>query len=166
MSRVEDADGHVIATELDLAEASVAARAAGDTGPLLIQELTFAIDFSDLGSGATDAISITGFPANAIPIAAAVEVDTAFTVGGGDTTGLTLQIGDAGDPDGKLAALDLVGVAAGWTAHAPGVEHPSFEKAWSPEALFTATGGSTELDHVDAGALTVHIWYVLPNLAS
>lgn len=166
MAKYNDREGMQVACDLDLSEATVPARAAGDTGPLLIQEFRDTIAFGDLGSGATDAIALSGFPANALILGAAIEVDDAWTVGGGDTTGLTAELGDAGVTDEQLAALDLVGVSAGWAAHAPGSKSSRFESAWSPEVLFTATGGSTELDHVDAGALTVHIWYALPNLAS
>lgn len=169
MAVYEDTDGMVVATELDLSEASVPARAAGDTGPLLIQEYTATVDFDDLGSGAADEIALAGFPANALVLGAAIEVDDAWTSGSGNTTGLTAALGDgaAGDPDGQLAALDLIGVAAGWTAHLHGVEHSRFEKAWAPALTFAAVGGGSEdLDDIDAGSLTVHVWYVLPNLAS
>lgn len=124
------------------------------------------VAYTDLGSGATDTIAFDPLPTFSIPLFAGAQVTTAWTVGGGNTTGLTLQIGDAVDPDELRAAGNLVGLSAGHIAVATmanGANHfvPDIEiAAYAPELLFTATGGDTELDHVDAGALTACVWFI------
>jgi hypothetical protein len=117
--------------------------------------------FSDLGSGASDAIDITGFPTNAIYLGTSVEIDTAFA-GEAD---LAMQIGfTGGDTDALVGSTNLNAVAAGWLAITAGVVHAgTFAADWVTDnlaILFTAT----ELDDVTAGGLTVHIHYALPTL--
>lgn len=123
----------------------------------LTQEITHA----DLTAAATtEAISITGFPANAYPIHGRVGLKVAFS--GGSVSELTVQLGDTADPDGLMtavsvftgASLDQLG-AAGIEA---GIGTAALESAYAPEALFTATGDNVV--NLDAGKLEVRIAYI------
>lgn len=117
--------------------------------------------FSDLGSGATDAIDVVGWPTNAIYLGTAVEIDTMFN-GEAD---LSLQIGfTGGDTDALVGSTNLDQVAAGWLAITAGIVHAgTFAADWETDSL-ALLFSATELDDVDAGALTVHIYYALPTL--
>lgn len=114
---------------------------------------TFA--YTQLASGVNDIGTMTAPPANSLIISGAWYNKTAWTVGGGTTTGLDVQMGDAANDDELLEELDLVGVSAGiWsTLGAVPTKYGQFtlETAYAPIVTFTATGGGTELDHVDAG---------------
>lgn len=128
---------------------------------------TFA--FSQLGSGASDVGTMTPPPTNSLLISGGWFNRTVWTAGGGDTTGLTVELGDAGDPNELLVAGDVVALAASvWsTLGAVPTKYGQFTleaTAYAPIVTFTPTGGSTELDHIDAGEGVMAMFYArLPD---
>lgn len=115
--------------------------------------------------GTTQAIAMPTLPVNSVPLFATCNVEEGWTVGGGDATALTAQVGDSGDPDEYLTALDLVGVATGETQlGGNGARVGTFAleaAAYAPEVLFTASGGASPLvTDADAGQLRVRLYYV------
>lgn len=131
------------------------------------------VAYTQLGSGASDTFETATLPPNVYPLVASFGVVAAWTVGGGDTTGLTLDIGDAGNPDELFDAANLVGVSANtWlgAVDTDAVHRGLFNleaTAYQPLLTFTPTGGSTELDHVDAGTGIVLIHYIgLPSVSA
>lgn len=134
---------------------------AVDPSVLPIAEWESTVLFSDLGSGASDTISLKDqagatsatFPTNALILSAIRIVNTEFA-GEAD---LADSLGDAGGADDDLESATLHGVAAGaGTVSAPGSFLPRFEPAYVPVATFTAT----ELDDVSAGSITYRYIYV------
>lgn len=111
--------------------------------------------FDMLAAGVNDIGTMTAPPANSLIVSGAWFNRAAWTVGGGTTTGLDVQMGDAGTDDELLEEGDLVGVAAGvWTtlgAVPTKYGQWTLETAYAPIVTFTATGGGTELNDVDAG---------------
>jgi hypothetical protein len=127
--------------------------------------------FSQLEAGVNDIGTMTAPPANSLIISGAWYNETAWTVGGGTTTGLDVQLGDAANDDELLEELDLVGVAADlWsTLGAVPTKYGQWtlETAYVPVVTFTATGGGTELDDVDAGQGAMCMFYAhLPEGAT
>lgn len=123
----------------------------------------FQMDFSSFTQTATtEAMTIPEFPANAIPLKARIAIGAYFT--GGGVTACTAQIGDSGDPNGLMAAVNVFDTTslATWTGTA-GVEAeygstgPSEESAYAPEILFTTT--TANVDDLTAGFLTGQIFY-------
>ena len=115
------------------------------------------IDFADLGSGATDTIALTGLPAGSWHVLAVhVETGAATTSSSGDTTGLAIQVGHTGgNVDALVESTSIFGAASKKIAP-PGVEVGGYVNlADALEVLFTATGGSADLDDIDAMRLHV-----------
>lgn len=122
---------------------------------LKLQDFTFDIDFSDLGSGASSAEALTGFPTNVITLGLAwVEV---LTPAAGEAD-LAVIVGDTNDDNGYMTATNLHEVSGDLMA--PGTELAlRFESDWlggGADATFTAT----ELDDVTAGAWRIHVPYI------
>jgi hypothetical protein len=111
----------------------------------------------------TEALTIPGFPSDAIPLHAEIAIGTFFT--GGSATAVTAQIGDSGDPNGLLAALNVFDTTSlgDWTVGTLGVEAeygstgPALESAYAPEILFTAT--TDDVADLTAGKLSGRIYY-------
>lgn len=101
-------------------------------------------------SGATQSIALTGEPTGAIPIAAYIEC---YATGGvystsGSTTGLTVEVGTAGDPDGYVKSVSIFG-ATGPVAN--GVRGDMIGCYRGTDALIlklTATGGTPNVAHI------------------
>lgn len=135
------------------------------TGAVGIYGWTFAahkqnLTDADLSAAATsEAVAITGFPANAKPIYARIEINTAFS--GGSVSALTVEIGDAVDPNGKMTAEDcFTGASTGVIAGSDGAEADNsavLEAAYSPIATFRST--SDNVDALDAGDLNAYVYY-------
>lgn len=125
-------------------------------------------DFSQLAAGVNDIGTMTAPPTNVFVVNGAWYNRTAWTVGGGTTTGLDLQMGDAGVDDQLLEEGDLVGMAAGIWSTLGAVPTKfgqwTLETAYAPIVTFTATGGATELNDVDAGEGVACMFYArLPD---
>ncbi len=123
-----------------------------------VKVYTVAIDFSDLGSGASDTVALTDFPTNAYTLGDAYAyVETAFA-GEGD---LAFTVGDTADADGYCASTNLDSVAAGTRLRTVGAEFGLvFEADWETAGA-AVTFTATELDDVTAGRLIVHVPYIL-----
>lgn len=114
------------------------------------------LGYTDAATGTSTTVALTGFPANVIVHGALLEIDTAFA-GEADATA---ALGDAGDIDELWTAFNLNAVAAGWANVVQGaMTRFKFEAAYAPIITFAAT----ELDDLTAGAMTVHIYYSVPN---
>jgi hypothetical protein len=127
-----------------------------------LQRFTLDVDFSDLGSGASDSIALTGFPTDVIIVARALEIVTAFA-GEAD---LACSGGDTGDADGQFASITIHALAAGWVDIVPGAESGArYEGDYATDGG-DLTFSATELDDVTAGALKYHIFYFTPKLST
>ncbi len=129
-------------------------------------ESTFTV--ADLTTAsATEAESIANFPADAYPLRADIIIGEYFT--GGAATAVTAQIGDTGDPNGLVAAVNVFDTStvgsslqnAGELTDGVEAEYgstgPSLEAAYAPEVLFTVTTDTA--DDLTAGQLTARVYY-------
>lgn len=134
-------------------------------GAMPIRTFKVTIDTSDLTDAATSqAVSLgtddagNSFPANARVIGATCHVLTAFA--GGSVSALTMQVGDAADPNELLVATDMT--ATGFT-DAPGVYTPWTLEATAYAGLATFTSTDDNLDALTAGKVEVYIHYFKPE---
>ena len=121
------------------------------------------VEFSDLGSGASDSIALTGFPTNVFVVCESLEIVTAFA-GEAD---LAVSGGDTADADGRFASFNLNAVAAGWAGITPGAESgaPRWEADYATDGA-DLTFTATELDDVTAGKLIYRVYYWAPALST
>lgn len=101
-------------------------------------------------SGATQSIALTGEPAGSIPIAAYIEC---YATGGvsstsGNTTGLTVEVGTAGDPDGYVKSVSIFGVTGKVTGAVQGDMIGCYRGADALLLKLTATGGTPNVAHI------------------
>lgn len=124
------------------------------------------VTHADLDAAATsDTVALTdittgaGFPANAIPLAAHVELDTEFS--GGAVSAITVAVGDAADADELFTATSVfTGATAGMkSAAGAAVGKFAHESAYSPILTAALTGGNAA--DLTAGSLYVIIQYVI-----
>jgi hypothetical protein len=124
----------------------------------------FTVDESALTAAATTEALDIAFPANAYPLYAGLAIGAYFT--GGSVTAVTAQLGDAGDPNGILAALNVFDTTslATWTGTGGvEVEYGSTgpaadgESAYAPQILFTST--TDNVVNLTAGFLSGRIFY-------
>jgi len=104
----------------------------------------------------TQEINCTGFPANVQVDFAYLELDTCFS--GGGASSATIQIGDAGDPNGLMTAKSVfTGVPTTLPIFADGAERsPHAEAAFVPSVTLTS---DVNVSTVTAGQCIVHIIY-------
>ena len=135
-----------------------------DDGAAVFGHLDYTLTIADLTAAATtQAVTLAGFPADAFPLEVQVSVNEFFT--GGAITAVTLQIGDAGDPNGLMAALNVFAVTGtdDFSVGTDGVEAeygstgPARESAYAPEALFTST--TDDVDAATAGRVHIRLYY-------
>ena len=127
-----------------------------------VQRYTLDVDFSDLGSGASDAIACASFPTDVIIIGTALEIVTAFA-GEAD---LAIIGGDTNDPNGRFEVVTIHALAAGWVDIGAGAEAGArYEGDYSTDGA-DLTFTATELDDVTAGALKYYIYYITPTLST
>lgn len=121
---------------------------------------TATIAFSDLGSGASDAIALASFPLNAIYLGCAVEVPTTEFTGEAD---LVFEIGyTGGDTNALVESTALHETDTGFLAVVAGVQHGGTFLADASDDGLAVLFGATELDDVTAGEMVVHIYYAVP----
>jgi hypothetical protein len=143
--------------EVDLSGSTVILPAAAVQYAIRTYELT--ILFSELGSGASDAFPLEGFPTNVYVLGGGILINTAFA-GEADFSAI---IGDTNDDNGLMTVTVLNGVAAGTFLAANGAE-----TGFRFEADFAGAGGdvtftATELNDVSAGSCTIRVFYIDPN---
>jgi hypothetical protein len=129
-----------------------------------IQILRQRIQHSDLTAAAiSEAIAITGFPANSIPLGAVAEVDTAFS--GGGSASVTVEVGDAGGTSELFSGVEVFTGASGFVQGNVGALAGAWklEAAYAPIATFTS---DVNVDTLTAGDLYIHIYYVTPSAAT
>lgn len=132
----------------------------GLTAPINYKEWT--IGHADLTAAATsEAISLTGFPTDAAPVACEMIVDTDFS--GGSVSACVVEVGDAADPDELLTSSNVfTGVQnTAWVQTDAAVRVGKFhrETAYAPEAKFTST--TDNVVNLSAGSLRIRIYYAL-----
>lgn len=98
---------------------------------------------ADLSAGATCTVALTGEPTAMIPQACYVVSDESTTSGDGATTGLTCEVGLAGDPDFLMVSTSVFGAAGRKEAYA-GVGIDSYRAADPLVVKFTAVGAGSE----------------------
>jgi hypothetical protein len=114
-------------------------------------------------TGTTVAVSLTGFPTNARPIAARIHINTPFAATGAgiSITAMVATVGDAADPDELLDDTDIMPVSPAQdfeTPVSPGTLGE--EAAYAPRLTVTLTPADTETNaDLTAGELIVVIWW-------
>lgn len=144
------------------AGATVNIGAATHVGGFIVEEVTQAIAFGDLGSGASDDIAITGVPDGVFVLGAYLEVDDE-AAGESD---LAAQMGYTADPDGLMTSQGLDAVTAGTVLAGDGALTGFAYVADATSAGLGVRFTATELDDVTAGAWTAHVLFVRPTLAT
>jgi len=144
---VLDAAGNYTGTTLE----AILAEAVG------VKVLSQRIQHSDLTAAATsEAIAITGMPANALIVGAYVELDTDFS--GGSVASCDVEIGDSIDTDGFLQSQSVfTGVGPGFYSTIPGVRIGGHMGA-SLSATFTTA--ADDVVNLDAGDCYIKLYYV------
>jgi hypothetical protein len=96
--------------EVDLSSATVTSPTGEVPVKRYVSQRIAAADVA--ASGATQSIALTGEPTGAIPIAAYVECYSSGGVSStnGNTTGLSVEVGTAGDADGYVKSVSIFGV--------------------------------------------------------
>lgn len=148
---------------LDGADLHTGAKAAavftsGGGGPGIAETWSSSVAFGDLGSGASDAIAIAGFPLNATLLGWNLVIVTAWA-GEAD---LAVELGHTADPDGLFTSFNLNAVAAGIAATVSGALFPRTWADLSTSGLGW-TFAATELDDVTAGAMRVDFYLLNPR---
>jgi len=124
-------------------------------GGLKFLERSF--DFNDvaaLGAATSGVLPFSNVPADITPIAATIDVNTAFV--GTGITALTGSLGDTADPDGVMAAQDLL--TLGVKGVGGGAYLLANQNSMAPEVAFSATGAN--LDQMTAGEAVARIYYI------
>jgi hypothetical protein len=133
----------------------------GGVAPGIAETWSSSVTFAALGSGASDAIAITGFPVNATLLGWNLVITTAWA-GEAD---LAVELGHTADPDGLFTSFNLNAVAAGLAATVSGALFP---RPWAD--LSTSglgwTFSATELDDVSAGAMRVDFYLLNPRTSA
>lgn len=141
-----------------LGQAPIADGANGWTFTDSVQKFTFTRAFTGL-TGASQSVSITGFPANSAILGVALHIDTTWA-GEAD---VAVAIGRTVDPDGYATAFNLNGVATGFagitTGALRGFDWQANATSGGLALLFTATA----LADLTQGQVTVHIFFVTPT---
>jgi hypothetical protein len=140
--RIEDE--RVYLTKLNALRESLGAAA----GAIKFHVRTLVLDTALTDADGSQAVSIAldddgrAFPANARPLSAHTLI--VAPIGGAGITALTVQIGDAADPDEMLVATNIFGTARNAWTDAPGVG--AFGRlegtAYVPLAQYDSTGGN------------------------
>lgn len=118
-------------------------------------------DLTDAVNGEAQVINVGDvLPANAVVLAYEVNIATLFS--GGGATAVKLDVGGT-DIDAMIAQMDIfTGAATGALSPRTGVHAEGKFSAEQLVATFTPDGAHTLLA-LDAGALTINVWYfVLP----
>lgn len=141
------ADDQIYIAKLNALKASLGAAFAGikfHVRTLVLDTALTDADTSQAVSIATDDDGVA-FPANARPISAHTIV--ARPIGGALISALTVQIGDAGDPDEMLVATDLFGDAINSFTDAPGTATAWRLEgtAYVPTAQYDSTGANVSV---------------------
>lgn len=114
---------------------------------------------ADLSSGATCTVALVGEPTAMIPTACYVVTDEATTSGNAATTGLSVEIGIAGDADFHMASTSVFGAAGRKEAYR-GVGLSGYRASDAIIAKFTATGaGSENCSHITNLSMRVVLRY-------
>lgn len=116
-----------------------------------------------------DALAATqgarAIPANAKIVGAHVECETAVGFSAGTTTGASMVVGIVGATNGFLATAAITSLTAGQLSDlgGPGTLVGRLQANTAPAlvAVLTATGGTPDVDEINAGVFWVHLEYVI-----
>ena len=154
-------DAGIITYYVD-ADPAVDARIQSPTPGLQMREVKRTFTAAQLASltGSSEAVALTGFPANACPVWAAVEIND--LVSGIGVTSVTATVGDAGDADEIMATVEAYNAAADSWLSIPGVSAGEyvFESAYAPIVTLVSNVAFT---NVTVGELVVHLYYMAPQ---
>lgn len=120
------------------------------------------ITTADLTDAATSqAVAITGFPANSIPVYGRIYINTVLS--GGSISAATAELGDAGASTGLITAEDIftgatTGVLAGTDGAEAGFGTAALEAAYSP--ICTVRTTSDNVDAATACDFDAYIFYM------
>lgn len=134
--------------------------AAGTLVPISYGE--WRITHDDLTAAATsEAIALTGFPANAAPIFAEVKVETDFA--GGSASAATVVVGDAGATNELLTSTNIfTGVQnTAWIQTTGATLNSDFQREAAYAPIATVATTDDNVVNLTAGSLLVRIYYAL-----
>lgn len=127
--------------------------------------LSQTITHADLAAGATCTVALENESTGWIPLSVWCETTVETTSSSGDTTGLSVILGTAGDDNGYLESTNIFGAASIKTA--PSAVGALVGKGYRPAdaliAKFTAAGaGSEDCADIDALAIRFGVLYAVP----
>lgn len=124
--------------------------------------VSFQLPLTGQASGATATLAVATLPANVRIKSAHVECQTAIGFSAGTTTGVTAVLGIAGTTNGFLTTAAMTTLAAGDMTDlgGPGTLVGRL-RTTAPAVILTitATGGTPDVDEINAGVVWVHIHY-------
>lgn len=113
-----------------------------------------------VGGGASEAINLSAFPPNAVPIAGYVVTSVETTSSSGDTTGLLAEIGPAADPNGYVTSVSIFGAAGRKETATAGVIPGCFRAGDTLQITLTATGPAPDTAHINQLSVIAVIYYL------
>ncbi len=139
-------------------------RKIGQQGDIVHYVCEFTVTHADLTAAATsEALDVPGFPANIYPLRGRELIGEYFTDGvAAIATTCTAELGDAGNPDGLVASLDVFSTTAlaSWDVATDGAEAEygtlALEASYAPQVLITS---DVNVDTLDQGILHGKIYY-------
>lgn len=161
MSKFIDASGVEFATPVTFSSTVAFSPPSGSVQTQFVSKryVSQKITESALSSGATCTVALTGEPVGIIPRACYVVTDESTTSGNVATTGLTVEIGIAGDADFHMVSTSVFGAAGRKEAYA-GVGIDGYRASDAIIAKFTAVGaGSENCSHITNLSMYVVLYY-------
>ena len=145
-------------SDISAADLTAAIDQLNDNGTHILKVTLTTADLTTVG--VNQEVAIPGFPANSMPVAAWIELDTDFS--GGGASAVTASIGDTGDTVELTGALNVftgagAGLKAGGGTYAP----YTFEAAYVPVCSVTS---DVNVSALTAGSMVVNIMYFTPVL--
>lgn len=148
---------------LEAAASAAAEDAAEQVDGVALRKVTLTVGHADLTNavnGGTQEFSFDALPTNAVVVGYDFPSFTVFS--GGSISTLSVDVGTAADPDAVINAIDLAGAMTEQKRReSNGVRPFGTYSAAALKLLFTPDGGHN-LNALDAGTVTVDIFFMVP----
>lgn len=158
-------DTVTLAGAVDLSGATV----TQPSGQLALKTWTSGIvPKASLSAGTSNSINLPAgddgaFPTGVQVLGAYIEVTTAITITGGDTTSVVLGLGVSGSPVSYLATgANLAGAGTGKKENATGTLIGSYRAADTPQLYVTGSGGDPDMADIATFGAKVVVLYATP----
>lgn len=139
------------------------------SGQLAIKKWTSGIvPKASLSAGTSNSINLPAgddgaFPSGVVVLGAFIEVTTAITITGGDTTSVVLGLGVSGSPVSYLATgANLSGAGTGKKENAAGTLVGSYRAADTPQLYVTGSGGDPDMADIATFGAKAVVLYATP----